>query len=72
MEAGMKLLLLNGLALGTIAVPGAIVLILSYRSEWVCKHEEVLNGIAWIMGLIICYFFVLPILGLMPNPSFNR
>jgi hypothetical protein len=66
----IKLLLLNGLILALVCIPLLLFWLLRSRSVWIERNHETLGIIVWGVTLLAVYIWVLPMLGLKPNPRF--
>jgi len=66
----MKLLLLNTLIILVTPTPLVLLMVLRQRSSWVEDNHEMLGIVVWIFTLLAVYIWVLPMLGLKPNPRF--
>jgi len=66
----IKLVLLNLLILGLVCIPLLLFWLLRSRSVWIERNHETLGIIVWLVTLLAVYIWVLPMLGLKPNPRF--
>lgn len=66
----MRLLLLNLIALSAVLAPLLTLELLRSRVDWFDRHHDGLSIVVWLVALFVLYLFVLPELGLIPNPSF--
>lgn len=63
-----KELFLNLCAIGVVALPIVALEGLRHRSRWLNKNHDWLSILVWISALAVLYIWVLPFLGLKPNP----
>jgi hypothetical protein len=66
----IKLVLLNVLVIALLCTPLLLLEALRSRSAWVKRNHEMLGIVVWLITLFAAYLFVLPMLGLKPNPQF--
>jgi len=66
----VRILLLNAAVICVVASPLMLLEVLRRRSHWVERHHEELGFAAWLITLVAVYIWVLPLLGLQPNPRF--
>ena len=64
----MKLLLLNAAVIMLIVSPLILLEWLRAHSRWVEQHQGGLSLGLWLLTLAAVYIWVLPQLGLRPNP----
>jgi hypothetical protein len=64
----MATLALNVFVIIVVASPLMVLEFLRSRSAWIEANHEGLGFLLWIVVLIGAYLFVLPRLGLVPNP----
>jgi len=50
--------------------PLVLIMVLRSRSYWVEHNYAMLGIVVWIFTLLAVYVWVLPMLGLKPNPRF--
>jgi len=65
----MKLILENIFIIAIVATPILILEVLKSRSAWIGKNHDWLSVLTWIVVLFAVYIWVLPNLGLEPNPQ---
>jgi hypothetical protein len=61
-------ILLNAAVICAVASPLMLLEVLRRRLHWVERHHEELAFAAWLVTLVAVYIWVLPCLGLQPNP----
>ena len=66
----MKPLLLNLLVVFLVVSPLLLLELGRRHFEWLEKNHEGLGFIVWLATLFAIYVWVLPRLGLVPNPRF--
>jgi hypothetical protein len=66
----IKLILLNVFILALTCTPLLLFWALRKRSAWVERNHEMLGIGVWLVTLLAVYIWVLPMLGLKPNPRF--
>jgi uncharacterized membrane protein YagU involved in acid resistance len=62
------LVLLNVLIVALVCLPLLLLWRLRSRSDWVERNHEMLGILVWLVTLLAVYIWVLPMLGLRPNP----
>ena len=65
-----RLILLNVFIVTLTGTPLLLFMVFRSRSSWVERHHQMLGIGFWIFSLLALYIWVLPILGLKPNPRF--
>jgi hypothetical protein len=65
-----KLVGLNVFVIVLVAAPLVLLETLKSRSAWVKRNSEILGIFVWLFTLLATYVWVLPMLGLKPNPRF--
>jgi hypothetical protein len=68
----MRLWPLNMLAVFVVAGPLLALELLRSRFEWLEEHHGILSFVLWLAALFVLYIYVLPRLGLRPNPNVFR
>jgi len=68
----VNLLFLNCIAFAVLATPILILGALRSRSDWINRNHGWLSLLTWVLALFGIYMFLLPMLGLRPNPAFFR
>jgi hypothetical protein len=63
-----RLLVFNILAVSVVAGPLLALELLRPHYEWLEEHHGVLSFVLWFVALFVLYIYVLPRLGLRPNP----
>ncbi len=66
----IKLILLNILVLALVCIPLLLFWLMRSRSVWIERNHETVGIIVWLVTLLAVYIWVLPMLGLKPNPKF--
>ena len=64
----MKTILLNTVVVLFVVSPLFALEWLRSRSRWVGQYHDELSFGAWLITLLAVYVWVLPMLGLRPNP----
>jgi hypothetical protein len=64
----VKELLLNLLVVAIVAAPLLLLEWAKGRSKWLGEHHDALSMVLWLLTIIAIYVWVLPRLGLVPNP----